>query len=53
MIILSWRLRWTGHVSQMGEKEMCKRLWYTKLKERIRITRHRWEDIKIGLKEIG
>jgi hypothetical protein len=55
-IIKSKRMRWTGHVAQMGEKRNVYRLFVGKPegKRRIRRQRRRWMDnIKMDLVEIG
>jgi hypothetical protein len=55
-IIKSRRMRWAGHVAQMGEKRIAYRLLVGKPegKRPLRRPRRRWADnIKIDLLEIG
>jgi hypothetical protein len=52
----SRRMRWAGHVSQMGEKRNAYRKLVGKPegKSPLRRLRHRWADnIKVNLREIG
>jgi hypothetical protein len=55
-IIKSRRMRWTGHVSRMGEKRNAYRLLVGKPDENIPLgrPRRRWVDnIRIGLGEVA
>jgi hypothetical protein len=55
-MIMSRRMRWTGHLARVGEKRSAYRLLVGKLegKRPLGRARRRWVDnIKIGLGEIG
>jgi hypothetical protein len=55
-MIKSRRMRWAGHVAQMGEKRNAYRILVGKPegKRQLRRSRRRWEDnIRMNLREIG
>jgi hypothetical protein len=55
-IIKSRRMRWAGHVAQMGKKRNAYRLLVGKPEEKMRLgrQRHRWVDnIRMDLVEVG
>jgi hypothetical protein len=55
-MIKSRRMRWAGHVAQMGEKRNAYRILVGEPegKRPLRRTRRRWvNNIKIDLREIG
>jgi hypothetical protein len=55
-IIKSWRMRWAGHVAQMGEKRTAYRLLVGKPEGQRPLgrPRHRWVDnIRMDLGEVG
>jgi hypothetical protein len=55
-IIKSRRMRWSGHVTRMGERRDAYRLLVGKPdgKRPLRKPRHRWSDnIRMGLGEVG
>jgi hypothetical protein len=49
------RIRWTGHIAQMGRKGMHIRFWWGRQNERETTKpRRRWDDnIEMDLREIG
>jgi hypothetical protein len=51
---LSRRLRWAGHVAKMEEGRIAFKILTGKPtgKRPLRRSRHRWEDIRMDLKEI-
>jgi hypothetical protein len=55
-MIISRRMRWTGHVVRMGEKRNAYRIFVGKPEGQgpLRRTRRRWEDnIKLDLRATG
>ena len=55
-VIISRRMRWTGHVARTGEVRGIYRVLFGKPegKRPLGIPKHRWEDnIKMGLQEVG
>jgi hypothetical protein len=51
----SRRMRWARHVARKGEKRNARRILVGKTKEKRPLgrPRHRWEDIKMDLREVG
>jgi hypothetical protein len=54
-VVKSRRMRWAGHVEQMGEEKGVHRVLVGKPegKRPLARPRHRWEDIRMDLQEVG
>jgi hypothetical protein len=54
-VIKSRKIRWAGHVTQIGEGRGMYRVsvWKHEGKRPLGRPRHRWEDIKMNLQEVG
>jgi hypothetical protein len=54
-VIKSTLMRWAGHVARMGEKRGVYRILVGRpeAKRPLGRPRHRWEDIKMDIQEVG